>query len=271
MESIAADLGGNTDTLSYAGSIAGVVVNLATGAASGFTSIANISNLTGTAQADTLTGSAAANTLNGGGAGDTLIGGGGADTIDTGAANDDLVDVIRFAATTDFGDTVTNFDATGTAAQVDLVQFSGALNTAFDDITNDDNITFAVGNGAAGAVTVNLNTAIEALLLTGAGGEGVTTAQLGNATAVSTAFNNEFTMTAANGQDALLVVNDTNGNSYAVWQWIQAGGGETSAAELTLIGIFSGNGTVTTSSFDFFLVMGARKPGAEAAHTRIWG
>ena len=64
----------------------------------------------------------------------------------------------------------------------------------------------------------------------------MTTANLGNAALVAAAFNSEFVITAANGEDALLVVNDTNGSSFSLWQWIQAGGGEVSAAELTLIG-----------------------------------
>ena len=56
VEAINANLGGGTDTLSYAGSASGVTVNLATPSASGFTSITSIENVTGTAQADTLTG-----------------------------------------------------------------------------------------------------------------------------------------------------------------------------------------------------------------------
>ena len=52
-------------------------------------------------------------------------------------------------------------------------------------------------------------------------------ANLDSAAAVSTEFNAEFALTAANGEATLLVINDTNANSAAVWQWIQAGGGET--------------------------------------------
>ncbi len=95
------------------------------------------------------------------------------------------------------------------------------------------------------------DTDIEALYLSGANGEGVAGSNLGNAALVAAAFNSEFDITAANGEDALLVINDTDGNSFAVWQWVQAGNGETSAAELTLIGTFSANSTVTTASFDF--------------------
>ena len=122
VETITANLGGNADTLSYGTSAAAVTVNLAAGTASGFSSIASILNVTGGSAGDTMTGNGGANTLNGGAGSDTLnggaggdilIGGDGADTINTGAANDNVQDIIRFVATADFGDTVTNFDANG--------------------------------------------------------------------------------------------------------------------------------------------------------------
>lgn len=289
VESILVDLFGGSDNLAYSAP-GGVSVDLAAGTASGFTSIAGIENVSGNGGADTITGDGNANVingnggddvLNGGGGGDTLsggdgkdtlnggnggddlnggagadilIGGNGNDTIDTGAANDDLSDLIRFATTAEFGDTVSNFDVTGTAGQIDHVQFSGALKTAFDDVINNNLFAFAVGNGANGGNTAaNLNTAFEALYLAGTNGEGVTRAQLGNANSVATEFNAEFAITAANGQDALLVVNDTDGNSFALWQWVQAGGtAEIDAAELTLIGIFDANGNVGTDSFGYF-------------------
>ena len=108
VEEVNLDLGGGTDTLDYTGSTAGVTVNLDTGTASGFTTIANIENVTGGSAADTLTGNGAANVLHGGGNGDTINGGGGADqlfgdggadiisggtgtdTIDGGAGNDTI-------------------------------------------------------------------------------------------------------------------------------------------------------------------------------------
>ena len=306
IEIVNANMGGASDTLSYAGSTAGVTVDLADGAgigtASGFTQLINVTNVTGTAQADSLSGNSSANTLtggggndqlngeggadtldggagadtlNGGGGGDTLIGGAdadslnggaaadiliggaGADAINTGAANDNVADLIRFSTTDEFGDTITNFDATGTAAQVDRVEFGNGLNTAWDDRTLDDNVQFATGNGALGTVTVDMDTTAEALLLTGAGGEGVTTANLGNTALVAAAFNAEFAITAADGEDALLVINDTNGNSASVWQWVQnttvvGNTAGVDANELTLIGVVNANATVTTASFDFF-------------------
>jgi hypothetical protein len=52
----------------------------------------------------------------------------------------------------------------------------------------------------------------------------------------------------------LFVVNDTNGSSFALWFWQQdaAAVPDTTAAELSLIGIFNGNGNnVTADNFDF--------------------
>ncbi len=92
VESITADLGANGvngDTLTYTAP-GGVTVNLGSGNASGFTSIANIENVTGNGGADNLTGSAVANVLNGGGADDTLNGEAGNDRLIGGAGNDTL-------------------------------------------------------------------------------------------------------------------------------------------------------------------------------------
>ena len=139
-------------------------------------------------------------------------------------------------------------------ARSTVLSSGGALNTAYDDGNSNDNFSFASGNGAAGTVNATVgqgNGDIEALLLTGAGGEGVTNANLGNAALVSAAFNTEFDITAANGEDALLVINDTDANSFALWQWMQAGGGEISASELSLIATVNANATVNASSFDF--------------------
>jgi Ca2+-binding RTX toxin-like protein len=80
VEQIRIDLGGGSDTLSYTGTTEGVTVNLATGTATGFTSIAGIENVTGGSGNDSLTGDGGDNVLTGGGGNDTLVGGGGIDT-----------------------------------------------------------------------------------------------------------------------------------------------------------------------------------------------
>ena len=76
--------GAGTDTLSYAGSPAGVSVNLATGAVSGGDAtgdiISDFENIIGSAFNDTLTGDAGNNVITGGGGNDTIDGGGGNDT-----------------------------------------------------------------------------------------------------------------------------------------------------------------------------------------------
>ena len=71
IESVTADLGGGTDTLTYAGSASPVTVDLLAGTATGFTSITGIENVTGGTGGDNLTGGAGANVLAGGGGDDT--------------------------------------------------------------------------------------------------------------------------------------------------------------------------------------------------------
>lgn len=268
--------GSGTDTASYASASSSVTVSLAiltaqdTGSA-GTDTLTGIENLTGSASADSLTGDSGSNAIaggagiddiNGGAGGDVLIGGDGGDTIDTGASNDNVRDSIRFVAVGEYGDTVNNFDATGTGSQTDRIEFDGALNTAFDDgstFFNFDTISFVSGNGTATTVNANINpnfgfaSNAEALLLTGASGEGVTNANLTSLSAVAAAFNAEFNITANNGADALLVINDTDGNSAAVYQWVQTAGGTTEidVAELTQIAIINANATVTANHFAF--------------------
>jgi VCBS repeat-containing protein len=204
---------------------------------------------------DTLNGGSGNDTLNGGAGGDTLIGGDGADTIDTGAADDNVQDVIEFSSASEFGDTVHNFDATGTAGQIDLIRFTGQLNLDLDDGTNNNAFLFATGNNGAGKVNVDLgedNSDVEALLLSGS--EGVATANLGNAAAVAAAFNAEFNMISSSSganDDALLVINATDSTSFSVWRYIEtATPNSIQASELTLIGIFHSNAAVTTGNFD---------------------
>jgi hypothetical protein len=206
--------------------------------------------LSGQTEAFSITGGSFADTIAGGTGADTIVAGAGADIISVGTSDDNVRDVVRFTAATDYGDTVSNFDVTGTGAQVDVVQFTGALNTLFDDVTNDDTFTFASGNGINNDnAAVNLNT-VEALYLGGTNNEGVANASLGSASLVAGEFNNEFAITASNGQDALLIINDTDGNSFAVWQYAEStGGAEIAASELSLIGIFNTDGAATTSEF----------------------
>ena len=93
IENVNADLGAGTDVLSYGNTASNVVVNLATGTASGFTLIANIENVTGGNGNDVITGDALANTLNGGAGADTLIGGSGNDSYIVDNAGDAVTEL----------------------------------------------------------------------------------------------------------------------------------------------------------------------------------
>lgn len=86
--------GAGLDTASYAGSTAGVNVDLSLGTASGGHAagdiLALIENLTGSEFDDVLTGDDLNNTLNGGGGRDLLQGGAGADALSSGDGDDTL-------------------------------------------------------------------------------------------------------------------------------------------------------------------------------------
>ena len=83
-----------SDTADYAGSTAGVTVNLGTGTHSGGDAqgdtLSNIENLAGSSLGDTLTGDASANVLTGGAGNDTLNGGAGGDMLNGGTGTDAL-------------------------------------------------------------------------------------------------------------------------------------------------------------------------------------
>jgi len=199
----------------------------------------------------TFNGGPNAESIQGSAGADIFIGGGAADTIDTGAADDNFQDIIRFGDVVEYGDIITNFDVTGTVAQADRIEFTGSLNTLFDDIANDDDFAWASGNGGAGTVNANVSTTVEALFLSGQAGEGVANASLTDPGLVAAAFDAEFNITASNGDDALLVINDTNANSASIWQYTEStGGGEISAGELTLVAVVNSNAAIQTGNLD---------------------
>ncbi|MGO1080372.1 calcium-binding protein [Inquilinus sp. CA228] len=130
--------GAGIDTASYAGSAAGVSVNLATGAVSGGDAagdtLSGFEQLLGSGFADTLTGDAGANTLWGMAGNDVLTGGGGADVLKGGAGNDSF----RYVAIGDSTvaaagrDTITDF-TTGDKIDLSAIDANGAApgDTAF--------------------------------------------------------------------------------------------------------------------------------------------
>jgi Ca2+-binding RTX toxin-like protein len=161
VEEIRVDLLGSADTLTYAAGSAGVSVNLATGTASGFTSVANIANVTGGSGNDVLLGDNGANTLNGGNgddlviaqadnAGDLYIGGGGVDTLDLTAYSTDLSLDMSIATATVLG-------GGSTADRVQSVEivFFGAGNDTAAGTTGANRLDGGDGNDTLSGMNGN--------------------------------------------------------------------------------------------------------------------
>ncbi|MGO1079991.1 calcium-binding protein [Inquilinus sp. CA228] len=124
--------GAGIDTASYAGSAAGVTVDLSLGTALGGDAqgdtLATIENLSGSALADKLTGDAGANGLDGGAGDDVLRGGAGADALVGGDGSDSA-----------------NYRGSGAAVTVDLLAHTASGGDAQGDVlTGIENL---IGSG----------------------------------------------------------------------------------------------------------------------------
>ncbi|WP_373504778.1 beta strand repeat-containing protein [Aestuariivirga sp.] len=185
--------GGNgIDTASYAGSAAGVTINLGTGSVTGGDAtgdmLISIENILGSAEADTITGDNNANTLEGGDGDDVIIGQGGDDTLIGGAGADALIgsggtDTVNYSASATGvnvnlattvgtggdaeGDTLSGIEIVRGSNFADTITGDSLANTLFgqngSDTINggDGDDTIAGGNGAdvldggAGVDTLN--------------------------------------------------------------------------------------------------------------------
>jgi len=147
VEAIGASLLGGTDTLSYAGSTAGVTVDLGAGSASGFAAIAGIENVTGGAGNDTLAGGDGANRLAGGAGNDTYFAGQGDTVVESGNGG---VDWVFFTgASFSLGGNVENLTYTGAG------NFAGTGNGLANVLTGNGGNDILNGNG--GNDTLNGN------------------------------------------------------------------------------------------------------------------
>ena len=140
---------GNTaagDTLDYTGTTSAVTVNLGAGAATGFTSMAGIENVTGGSGNDTLTGDGGANRFTGAGGDDTIDGGAGTDTAAfTGAL---LQSALTFNV--DHWE-VNDAGGTDTLTNIEIVQHSGGRYLLVDPTGNSG---FTDVNAAVQAATL---------------------------------------------------------------------------------------------------------------------
>jgi len=204
------DGGAGDDTASYAGSSAGVTIDLrpTTGTGSGGDAegdvLLNIENVTGSASGDTLFGDGGANILDGGNGNDSFVGGAGDDTILGGNGNDTLrgqagadalnggdgFDTVRYdwdagPVTVDLGATSGPHGTAGDATGDTLISIEQIYGTALgDSITGDTNGNTLWGeggndtlNGAGGNDTLDGGAGIDTLygdggndLLEGGGG-----------------------------------------------------------------------------------------------------
>lgn len=152
------DGGAGTDEVSYAGSAAGVTVNLSLTTAqntggSGVDTLLNIEDITGTSFNDTLYGSAGVNVIDGGLGDDYIDGGAGNDTLIGGTG----IDTLSYAAAT-AGITIniskTNAQNTGGAGTDKVSGFENLTGSGFNDVltgTNSSNYIY----GGAGNDTIS--------------------------------------------------------------------------------------------------------------------
>jgi T1SS-143 domain-containing protein len=123
VETVMAGLGDGSDTLSYSGTNERVVVNLGNLAATGFTSISDVENVTGGSGNDIITGNSSANTLIGGDGGDVLAGGTGTDILTGGAGADTFVWTETYSNVSSNRDVITDYRR----GQGDTIELQGSI------------------------------------------------------------------------------------------------------------------------------------------------
>ena len=223
--------------------------------------ISNVENVTLAGNGiNYVVGSAAANTVVGGTGVDVIIAGGGADIITGGTGLDTItlgtsgdVDTVFFTATTDggaagtdsTGDTITGFVSTE-----DKISLDGALATALDDVTDDSTLAFAttgINDGDTTAAVAATISATNEMLFLDTDNSGLVAADLGDISDVATALEAQITLTSANTNDALVVVeaSDTAG-TFGVYLFVETttNTNQFDTAELTLLGIVTADDVV---------------------------
>jgi len=230
--------------------------------------------ITGGSAADTITTGSGADTVDGGAAADTIVTGAGADNITAGTGADTITsgtgldtvalgasgdaDYVQFSTTSDggtvgtdsTGDTITGFVTTE-----DKIRVTGALATALDDITDNTALAFVttgINDGNTGAAVAASVTASNEMLILTSANSGVTTANLGDVSVVATALETQITLTAATGDDALVIVTASDAaTKAAVYLYVETGGtaNQFDVADLTLLGIITSDAQVVAGDF----------------------
>src|SRR5262245_42093961 len=252
VERVIADLLTGTDTLNYGATSVPVTVNLTTGAASGFVSIAGIENVTTGAGNDLLTGNAAANILNGGAGNDTFFAtvGDGNDILNGGGGIADTYDL----SGTNAGATISTISSSSSSAETGTDTISGIEN--FIGSQGNDSITVNGGinviDGQGGNDTISAGGGND--IVSGGTGDDTLTGGAGNDTLSGQAGNDTFNYLFGDGADAVdggagsdtLSITGTAGNNTldVVWN----GTALTSFEGGTLVGVEAVNANLLTGT-----------------------
>ena len=184
--------------------MSGVSVNLGAQTASGFSTVANIENVTGGGNTDTLTGDALQNLLSGAGGNDTLTGAGGNDTLMGGAGDDTFVASVGGDGNDSYfgnaGIDTYDLHLTNAGATITATTASSA------DIGSDTLNTIENVIGSQGADDISLNGGNN--VIDGQGGNDTMNGGTGNDTFVfgpgfGSDLINNFDANIASGQDLL--------------------------------------------------------------------
>jgi Ca2+-binding RTX toxin-like protein len=187
VEAVTANLGSGSDTLTYTAP-GGVTVDLTSGIASGFTTIANIENVTGGTGDDILTGNAVANRLSGSGGTDTLI-----------ATVDNLRDTLDGGG----GDDTAIYSAYTTALTVNLASTDPIVVTGSGSTAADSDRLVSIENFIGGAGSNHLTGTSSVNRLTGGASDDFFNGGASNDILNGLAGNDTFTYTMGDGADVI--------------------------------------------------------------------
>jgi hypothetical protein len=204
--------------------------------------------LTGGAGVEQITGDGGVDTITPGGGADIIKGNGGLDVI--ALATDGAIDTVHLIEVTDggtagadsTGDVITGFESTS-----DKITLSGALATALDDITNNTALAFlttGINDGDTSAAVAASLTGTNEMLLLNKANSGVAAADLGDISVVQTALEAQITLTSANTNDGLIVIesSDVTGR-FGVYLYVENGtnADQFDANELTVLATGTGD------------------------------
>jgi len=180
---------------------------------------------------------------------DEITGGTGADQIALSTGGNDK---IIYSASTDGGvagaasgnDVITNF-----TSAADAIVISGALKTAYADGGDATlNLFAASDNDDAAKETVDLTAAntAEGLFVDETQNGTFVSGDLTDLTKVATAFDSAFTLTSADGEDALLILESDTAGTFGLYHFVDTATATNTvdAAELSILAIITANDVV---------------------------